>query len=161
MWKRLKMTMRNRVFLLLVAIVFATVMGFNLVNNFANYITIFYLFGGDKTEASQLMGWIGTAWGVTAVVFVFPLNFISTRVGKTRTLLLAIGLMLGAQASKVVCYDPDHPWLLLIPTVMLSGRHAHVLHPRQRHGRGRLRRGRARDRDGAARAPTTPSSGGS
>ena len=121
MWTRLKMTMRNRVFLMLVAIVFATVLGFNLVNNFANYITIFYLFGGDKTEASQLMGWIGTAWGVSAVVFVFPLNFVSARIGKTRTLLLAVGLMLGAQASKVVCYNPEHPWLLFIPTVMLSG----------------------------------------
>lgn len=121
MWVRLKMTMRNRVFLMLVSIIFLTVLGFNLVNNFANYITIFYLFDGDKQAASKLMGWIGTAWGLSAVVFVFPLNLISARLGKTKTLLIAVGMMLGAQATKVVCYDPDHPWLLVIPTVMLSG----------------------------------------
>lgn len=117
---QLRATMRNRTFLLLVGIVFATVLGFNLVNNFANYITIFYLFNGDKQTASQLMGWLGTAWGVTAVLAVFPLNWISARIGKTRTLTLAVLLMLGAQASKIVCYDPQAPWLLFGPTVMLS-----------------------------------------
>lgn len=117
---RLKITMRNRTFLILVAIIFATVLGFNLVNNFANYITIFYLFDGDKEHASQLMGWIGTAWGVAAVVAVFPLNWISARLGKTRTLTIAVGMMITAQFSKIVCYNPSAPWLLLIPTVMLS-----------------------------------------
>ncbi|MCE7967294.1 MAG: MFS transporter [Leptolyngbya sp. PLA3] len=121
LWTQLRMTVRNRTFLMLVAIVFATVLGFNLVNNFSNYITIFYLFGGDKENASKLMGWLGTTWGVTAVVAVFPLNWASSRIGKTRTLMLAVGLMLGAQASKVVCYNPHAPWLLFIPTAMLSG----------------------------------------
>lgn len=120
LWTQLKLTMRNRTFLTLVAIVFATVLGFNLVNNFANYITIFYLFAGDKETASKLMGWLGTTWGVTAVVAVFPLNWVSSRIGKTRTLMLAVGLMLGAQASKVVCYNPAAPWLLILPTMMLS-----------------------------------------
>jgi len=120
MWTRLRMTMRNRTFLILVAIIFSTVFGFNLVNNFANYITIFYLFDGDKQAASKLMGWIGTTWGVTAVIAVFPLNFISRAISKTKTLMLAGGLMLGAQLSKIVGYNPAAPWLLVIPTVMLS-----------------------------------------
>ncbi|USN99651.1 MAG: MFS transporter [Phycisphaeraceae bacterium] len=120
MWTRLRMTMRNRTFLILVAIIFATVLGFNLVNNFANYITIFYLFGGDKAAASKLMGWFGTAWGVTAVVAVFPLTWISKAIGKTRTLMIAVGLMLVAQLSKIVCYNPHAPWLLFFPTIMLS-----------------------------------------
>jgi GPH family glycoside/pentoside/hexuronide:cation symporter len=120
LWQSLRATMRNRTFLILVGIIFATVMGFNLVNNFTNYITIFYLFGGDKQNASQLMGVFGTAWAVTGVIAVFPLNFISKRIGKTRTLITAILLMSGAQLSKIVCYDPEAPWLLIIPTVMLS-----------------------------------------
>lgn len=120
LWESLKTTARNRIFLMLVAIVFAIIMGFNLVNNFANYITIFYLFEGDKETASKLMGWIGTAWAVTAVIAVVPLNIISAAIGKTRTLLLAVGLMVGAQLSKIICYNPGHPWLLVIPTVMLS-----------------------------------------
>lgn len=113
-------TVRNRTFLVLVGVVFATVMGFNFVNNFANYIQIFYLFGGDKAEASRLMGWMGSVWGLTAVVAVVPLNWLSRRIGKTRTLIFALALMTGAQLSKIVLYDPAHPWLVAIPTAMLS-----------------------------------------
>ena len=116
----LKVTLRNRTFLLLVAIVFATVMGFNFVNNFANYITIFYLFGGNKAAASHLMAYVGMAWAITGVVAVFPLTILSRRIGKTKTLLTAVGLMAGAQLLKIVCYNPEAPWLLFIPTVMLS-----------------------------------------
>lgn len=116
----LGVTARNRTFLILVGIVFATVMGFNLVNNFANYIQIFYLFGGAKGEASRLMGWMGTVWALTAVAAVFPLNWVSRRIGKTRAMMVALGLMTGAQVTKIVCYSPEYPWLVVIPTVMLS-----------------------------------------
>lgn len=113
-------TARNRTFLILVGVVFATVMGFNFVNNFANYIQIFYLYQGDTQAASRLMGWMGTIWAVTGVVAVFPLNWVSRRIGKTRTLVVALALMTGAQVSKIWCYDPDLPWLVAVPTVMLS-----------------------------------------
>ncbi len=120
LWHSLGVTARNRTFLILVGIVFSTVLGFNLVNNFANYITIYYLFGGAKGEASSLMGWVGSAWAFTAVLAVFPLNWVSRRIGKTRTIMLSLALMTGAQVSKIVCYSPMFPWLIVIPTVMLS-----------------------------------------
>ncbi len=116
----MRQTLSNRTFLILVGIIFATVMGFNLVNGFANYITIFYLYAGDKESASVLLGWGGSVWAVTAVLAVIPLNLISKRIGKSKTLLLAVGLMGGAQVSKIVCYNPELPWLVLIPTGMLS-----------------------------------------
>lgn len=118
--RSLRRTCTNRTFLLLVGIVFATVMGFNLVNGFANYIAIFYLFSGDKEAASVLLGNNGSAWGITSVLAVFPLLFMSRRLGKNRTMTAAILLMAGAQASKIVCYNPDFPYLVLIPTVMLA-----------------------------------------
>src|SRR5262249_58716402 len=42
------------------------------------------------------------------------------RLGKNRTLLISILLMCAAQLSKIVCYNPSYPYLLLIPTVLLS-----------------------------------------
>jgi len=118
--RSLSTTIRNRSFLILVGIVFATVMGFNLVNGFANYIMIFHLYGGDKTAAGTLLGINGTVWAVTSVVMVFPLVWISRRMGKSKTVILAVSLMAGAQALKIVCYDPAHPYLTIIPTMMLS-----------------------------------------
>jgi GPH family glycoside/pentoside/hexuronide:cation symporter len=95
-------------------------MGFNFVQIFNYYITIFYLYGGDATAASKLLGWGGTAWAVTGLLAVFPLNWLSKRLGKNKTLLIAIALMSTAQLSKIFCYNPELPYLVLIPTVLLS-----------------------------------------
>jgi GPH family glycoside/pentoside/hexuronide:cation symporter len=94
----------NRTFLLLTAIFFVLAVGFNLVNNFANYITIFYLYGGNMSSAGALLGVNGTVWAVTALVAVFPLNWISRRLGKRTALIISILLMCAAQLSKIVCY---------------------------------------------------------
>jgi GPH family glycoside/pentoside/hexuronide:cation symporter len=113
-------TIRNRTFLSLVVIIFTLAMGFNFVSLFNYYITIFYLYGGDAVVASRLLGVAGTVWAVTGLIAVFPLNWLSRRLGKNKTLLLAILLMCGAQLAKTACYDPAHPYLVLIPTAMLS-----------------------------------------
>ena len=133
----------NRTFLVLTAIIFTLAMGFNFVGIFANYITIFYLYGGDVRAASTLLGIAGTVWAVTALAAVFPLNWLGRRLGKQNTLLVAILLMCAAQLSKIVCYHPgslgtielpsglathfigqtltiEGPYLILIPTMLLS-----------------------------------------
>ena len=136
-------TIANRTFLLLTAIIFTLAIGFNFVGSFANYITIFYLYGGDVRAASTLLGIAGTVWAVTALAAVFPLNWLGRRFGKNNTLLIAILLMCAAQLSKIVCYHPgplgtielpaglatyfggrtltiEGPYLILIPTMLLS-----------------------------------------
>ncbi|MDZ4657988.1 MAG: MFS transporter [Bythopirellula sp.] len=119
-WADMGTAVANRPFIYLVLTIFTLAMGFNFVGNFNNYITIFYLYGGDTVAASALLGIAGTTWAITGLIAVFPLNWISKRIGKKWTLLLAIGLMCAAQLSKIVCYDPTHPYLVLIPTILLS-----------------------------------------
>jgi GPH family glycoside/pentoside/hexuronide:cation symporter len=116
----MKATIRNRTFLCLILIIFTLAMGFNFVGLFNYYISIYYLFGGDQYAAGALLGINGTVWAVTGLIAVFPLNWISPRIGKRKTLLLAIGLMCAAQLSKIVCYNPENPYLVVIPTVLLS-----------------------------------------
>jgi GPH family glycoside/pentoside/hexuronide:cation symporter len=119
-WRDMQTTVSNRTFLSLVAIIFTLAMGFNFVQIFNNYITIFYLYGGSDVAAGGLLGIAGTTWAVTGLVAVFPLNWLSKRLGKSRTLLIAILLMCAAQLSKIACYNPSLPFLVLIPTVLLS-----------------------------------------
>ena len=118
--ENLKTTFKNRTFLLLVAIFFVLAMGFNFVALLNYYISIFYLYGGDKVAAGPLLGVNGTVWGLTGLVAVFPLLWLDKRLGKRNALVFAILLMCGAQLSKIVCYNPEHPYLVLIPTIMLS-----------------------------------------
>jgi glycoside/pentoside/hexuronide:cation symporter, GPH family len=119
-WTNMRAALSNKVFLRLVAIIFTLAMGFNFVSLFSYYITIFYLYGGDATAAGRILGVTGTVWAITALVAVFPLNLLSKALGKNKTLLISILLMCAAQLSKIVCYNPQLPYLILIPTVLLS-----------------------------------------
>ena len=119
-WKDMSTALSNITFVRLVVIIFTLAMGFNFVALFNYYITIFYLYGGDEVSAGTLLGINGTVWAITGLIAVFPLNWISRRVGKTTTLLIAILLMCAAQLSKILCYDPEQPYLVLIPTILLS-----------------------------------------
>ncbi len=119
-WKDMKRTFGNRNFTNLTFTIFTLAMGFNFVNLLGSYIPIFYVFGGDKVAGARLLGINGTIWAITGVLAVFPLNWISPRLGKRNTLILAMILMSMAQLSKIICYNPQHPYLVLIPTFLLS-----------------------------------------
>ena len=119
-WADVWATCSNRTFLRLVAIVFTLAMGFQFVGIFNYYITIFYLYGGDAVASANLMGINGTVWAITGLVAVVPLNLLSQRLGKHRTLALAILCMFLAQLAKVVCYSPTYPYLTILPTILLS-----------------------------------------
>lgn len=119
-WDNMQKTASSSAFMRLVAIFFILAMGFNFVALFNYYITIFYLFGGDTDAASRLLGWNGLAWAFTALLAVFPLNWLGRWMGKNKTLLFAILLMCAAQLSKIFCYNPELPYLVLVPTILLS-----------------------------------------
>ncbi len=119
-WKDMKRTASNRNFIMLTLTVFTLAMGFNFVQLLGSYIPIFYVFGGDKVAGATLLGINGTVWAITGLLAVFPLNWISPKLGKRSTLTIAILLMVAAQLSKIVCYNPHLPYLIIIPTVLLS-----------------------------------------
>ncbi len=119
-WKDMKLVISNRNFVMLTLTVFTLAMGFNFVQLLGSYIPIFYVFGGDKVAGATMLGINGTVWAITGVLAVFPLNWISPKLGKRSTLIIAMLLMSFAQLSKIVCYNPHHPYLIIIPTILLS-----------------------------------------
>lgn len=119
-WADMKYIIGNRNFIYLVVTVFTLAMGFNFVSLLNYYISIFYIYGGDKSAAGPLLGINGTIWAVTGLLAVFPLNWLSPKIGKRETLILSIGLMCAAQVAKIFCYNPTYPYLVIIPTILLS-----------------------------------------
>jgi len=119
-WHDMKHTATNKNFIMLTLTIFTLAMGFNFVQLLGSYIPIFYVFGGDKVAGATLLGIKGTVWAITGLLAVFPLNWISPKIGKRSTLTIAILLMCLAQLSKIVCYSPSYPYLIIIPTVLLS-----------------------------------------
>ncbi|OFX83595.1 MAG: hypothetical protein A2W99_15300 [Bacteroidetes bacterium GWF2_33_16] len=119
-WKDMGLVISNKNFVMLTLTVFTLAMGFNFVQLLGSYIPIFYVYGGDKVAGATLLGINGTIWAITGVLAVFPLNWISPKLGKRNTLVIAMVLMILAQLSKIVCYNPNHPYLIVIPTILLS-----------------------------------------
>ena len=119
-WEDMKRTASNRNFVMLTLTIFTLAMGFNFVQLLGSYIPIFYVFGGNKVAGAYLLGINGTIWAITGLLAVFPLIWISPKLGKRNTLAISILLMCLAQLSKIVCYNPNYPYLLIIPTVLLS-----------------------------------------
>lgn len=119
-WDGVRMTGRNRTFLWLLAVVLPVTIGFYFVNGFSQYIMLYYVYGGDKSAASVLMGSVGTLWAALSLPGVFLMTYIATRIGKSKTVMLFLVVMAVGNSLKTVCYSTAHPWLILIPTASLS-----------------------------------------
>ncbi|MEN6384506.1 MAG: MFS transporter [Phycisphaerales bacterium] len=119
-WDSVTMTCKNRTFIWLLAIIMPITLGFYFVNGFSQYIMLYYVYGGDKPHASILMGWCGTLWAVLSLVGVFPMTYIATRLGKSKTVMIFLIVMAVGNSLKVVCYSKTYPWFALIPTASLS-----------------------------------------
>jgi GPH family glycoside/pentoside/hexuronide:cation symporter len=115
-----KTTYRNRTFVRLVAVFVLLIVGFQLVMGFNNFITIFFLYGGNTDAASRLMAHNGTLWAVIGIAGVLPMTWLSQRFGKRITVLLALALIIGGNLAKILCYHRGHPYLTMIPTACLS-----------------------------------------
>lgn len=115
-----KATYRNRTFLRLVGAFVLLIVAFQLVMGFNNYIQIFFLFGGNTDAASEVMALNGTLWATVGILGAFPMTWLSKRYGKRFTVLLAFALIIGGNLSKIVCYNPAHPYWTTFPTVCLS-----------------------------------------
>jgi glycoside/pentoside/hexuronide:cation symporter, GPH family len=115
-----KTTYRNRTFVRLVTAFVLLIVAFQLVMGFNNYIQIFYLFGGNTEAASRIMAVNGTLWAVVGIAGAMPMAWVSKRYGKRFTVLLAFGLIIGGNLTKIVCYNPTAPYLTTIPTFCLS-----------------------------------------
>ncbi len=115
-----KATYRNRTFIQLVAAFTLLIVGFQLVMGFSNFMSIFYLYGGDKASASILMAENGTLWAAVGIGGVFPMMWLSRRFGKRATVIFSFVVIIAGNLLKVVCYNRALPWLTFIPTFCLS-----------------------------------------
>ncbi|ACB77494.1 MFS transporter [Opitutus terrae] len=115
-----KTTYRNGTFVRLVTAFVLLIVAFQLVMGFNNYITIFYLYGGNTDAASRLMAHNGTLWAAIGIAGVFPMTWIAKRFGKRHAVLFALALIIGGNLVKIVCYNRDYPYLTMIPTMCLS-----------------------------------------
>jgi GPH family glycoside/pentoside/hexuronide:cation symporter len=113
-------TLRFTPFLKLCAATFLVFNGFMLVSSFQFYVIIYYVFGGDTVRGAEYAGYAGTLGAISTFCVIVLVTWLGTRIGKRRTFFVAIGVSMIGYALKWVCYDPEVPWLLLVPAPLLA-----------------------------------------
>jgi GPH family glycoside/pentoside/hexuronide:cation symporter len=115
-----KLTLKSRPFLNLCAATFLVFNGFILIASFQSYVIIYYVFGGDTVRGAEFAGYAGTAGAISTFFVIAFITWLGTHLGKKRTFYVAMGVSMLGYALKWICYDPEMPWLLLVPTPFLA-----------------------------------------
>ena len=118
--KSVKVTFRNKPFLLLNIIVLIVCAGLFMINGLDPYVNIYYVWKGEMAPASIWIGWSALAYQVSGILFVFPVTWLAKSRGKKFSLSFFLFVSFGAVLLKWVCYNPAHPWLIIIPAFLKS-----------------------------------------
>ena len=113
-------TFKCRPFVKLCAATFLIFNGFMLASAFTAYVIFFYVYGGDYSKGGTLLGWFGSISSVCTFCVIFLVTWISTKIGKKNTFLIAISISIIGYALKWIGYNPDMPYLLLIAAPFMA-----------------------------------------
>jgi GPH family glycoside/pentoside/hexuronide:cation symporter len=113
-------TLKFKPFLKLCAATFLVFNGFMLIAAFQSYVIIYYVFGGDTVAGAEFVGHAGALGAVSAFVVIVLVTWLATKIGKRRAFFVTTGLSMAGYALKWICYNPDYPWLVLLPAPLMA-----------------------------------------
>jgi GPH family glycoside/pentoside/hexuronide:cation symporter len=113
-------TIRFAPFLKLCVATFLVFNGFMLIAAFQSYVIIYYVFGGDTDAGAAFVGHSGLLGAVSTLVVIIFATWLGTRVGKRRAFFVTTGISMVGYALKWFCYNPEVPWLLLVPAPLMA-----------------------------------------
>jgi GPH family glycoside/pentoside/hexuronide:cation symporter len=113
-------TLKSKPFLKLCVATFLVFNGFMLISSFQFYVIIYYVFRGDKVLGAEYAGYSGTLGAISTFAVIAFITWLGTKVGKRRAFFVTTGVSMVGYALKWVCYNPDVPWLLLLPAPLLA-----------------------------------------
>lgn len=114
-FKGFGLVLQSKPFLLLCLATFLVFNGFMLIASFQFYVIIYYVFGGDQLLGAEYAGYAGTVQGIAFFVVVVIATKLGTKIGKRRAFFVTTGVATFGYLLKWVCYNPEIPWLVVIP----------------------------------------------
>jgi GPH family glycoside/pentoside/hexuronide:cation symporter len=94
--------------------------GFIMVAAFQFYVIIYYVFSGDTVLGAEYAGWALSLGAISSFLVIIFVSWLATRIGKRRAFYLATGVSMVGYALKWICYNPEIPWLLLLPAPLIA-----------------------------------------
>jgi glycoside/pentoside/hexuronide:cation symporter, GPH family len=115
----IRTTLRNRPFVVLLALKLFRVFGDRVYTGLLVYVGIYYICRGDKLFATSITGWGGTIGTLLSLALVPCIKPISKAIGKRKGIALAAGSTVILALAQPLILTPNFPYLLLIPTLLL------------------------------------------
>lgn len=119
-FRGLVITLKRMEFLKLCSGTFFLFNSIMLVGAFSSYIIIFYVCGGDTDLGAKYMGLFGTINTISTLGSIVMVTWISKKLGKRLTFMLATSVTLFGSILKWFCYDPMNPWMVLLPAPFIA-----------------------------------------
>ncbi len=119
-WKSVKATFSNSKFLCLVGLTMSVIFGVFVINSFALYINLLYVFDGDKNAVAGLNLVVGAAFQVFGLLISPWIAQLSQRFGKKRTLIGGLLMVMIGFGSSWWTYTPLHPYLQCVTLLLMS-----------------------------------------
>ena len=113
-------TLKSGPFLKLCVATFMVFNGFMLISSFQFYVIIYYVFGGDQQVGAEFAGYAGTVGAIATFGVIVLITWLGTRIGKRRAFFVSTGISMVGYAMKWFCYNPDYPWLVVLPAPFLA-----------------------------------------
>ena len=117
--KSLRLTFKSKPFLMMLFIIFAGNLE-GLVTGMGGYITLYYVFEGDKAFAATFGGVTGMIGGILGLAAAPAIGWLAMRYGKERALLVITAIHICMAISILFFYNPDYRWLAAIPMILVG-----------------------------------------
>jgi glycoside/pentoside/hexuronide:cation symporter, GPH family len=119
-FRGMKLTIQSRPFVRLCIATFLVFNGFILISSFSVYVIIYYVFGGDQTLGAEYAGYAGTVGAISTFVVIVLATWLGTHFGKRMAFFITTGISVAGYLLKWFCYNPDHPWLVVVPAPLMA-----------------------------------------
>ena len=119
-WESLKVTLSNRVAMILVSMMLLMTLGMQTVGTLGYYVSLYYVFHGDKAAAALVAGYGGTAMMITSILSVPLFAWMSRKLGKIPALYLNGFGYLAATLSQWFLITPNYPYLQIVCSALIG-----------------------------------------
>ena len=120
LWESVKDTLTNRPAMILVAMMLLMTLGMQTVGTLGYYVSLYFVFGGDKATTGLVAGYGGTAMMISSIVSIPLFAWLSRKFGKIPALCLNGFGYLAATFSQWFLMVPEFPYGQVISAALIG-----------------------------------------
>jgi GPH family glycoside/pentoside/hexuronide:cation symporter len=83
-------------------------------------VIIYYVTPDDHSTGASWVGWAGMAGAIAGLGVVAFVAWLGTKIGKRHAFFVAIGVSIVGYGLKWFCYNPDIPYLVMLPAPFMA-----------------------------------------